>query len=211
LVAAFLADYLALVEGDSAHRLDLKGVRLLEADVPTWSRRERASAGVIAELPVRRSGRLTVFVRIEPQPGSDGAKRLGRFVLDLLQHHERPVLASAVFLRGGHPGAHLCTVGVAHAAGLELLRLFYTGFGLSEARAEYYLDRPEPLAWALAAAMRPCRLSPDELRGGCLDRIASSDLPPERKKILSGFVRSAGLDVRGAGPPASAGGPWERG
>jgi hypothetical protein len=188
LLAEFLADYLSLVEQDSARLFDLPALRLLEADVPAWGRRERAGAGVIAELPTRRGECLTVFVRIEPEPSRDGARRLARFALDLLRHHGRPVLASTVFVRGGSPGANLDAVAIGPAADLELLRLCYTGFGLSKAAAEHYLGRPEPLAWALAAAMQPRRLSRAELRRACLARIAGADLAPGRKTLLAGFV-----------------------
>ncbi|MFL6197887.1 MAG: hypothetical protein ACJ76J_01815 [Thermoanaerobaculia bacterium] len=191
LVAELLPDYLTLVEPDSARLFDLEAVRLLEANVPAWSRRERAGAGVIAELPTRRGERLTVFVRIEPEPGSEGARRLARLVLDLLRHHGRPVLASAVFIRGGSPGPNLCTVSIAELAGLELLRLSYTGFGLSAAVAEHYLRCSQPLAWALAAAMRPHTLSRAELRRACLARIEAAELAPGRKALLAGFVRSS--------------------
>jgi hypothetical protein len=122
LVAELLPDYLSLVEPESARLFDLQAVRLLAADVPAWSRRERATAGVIAEV-----------------------------------------------------------------AELELLRLFYTGFGLSEAAAEHYLGRPEPLAWALAAAMRPRRCSRAELRRACLARIAAADLPPRAQGVVRGL------------------------
>jgi hypothetical protein len=183
-VAEFLADYLALVEQDSTRLFDLPALRLLEA--------ERAGAGVVAELPTRSGERLTVFVRIEPEPGSEGAKRLARFALDLLRRHGRPVLASTIFIRGGSPGANCYAVPIGPAADLELLRLFYIGFGLTEARAEHYLGRSEPLAWALAAAMRPHTLSRAELVRACLDRIAASGLAPGRKEALAAFVRSAG-------------------
>lgn len=194
-MAEHLPDYLALVEPDSARLFDLPALRLLDADVPAWTRRERAGAGVIAELPTRRGERLTVLARIEPEPGSEAAGRLARFALDLLRHHGRPVLASTVFLRGGRPGPNLCMVPMAELAGLELLRLSYTGFGLTGARAEHYLARPEPLAWALAAAMRPHVLSRADLLRACLDRIAASELAPGRKELLAGFVRSAGREA----------------
>ena len=191
-MAQLLPDYLTLMEPDGARLFDLGGVKLLEADVPSWRRRDRAGAGVIAELPTRRGERLTVLVRIEPEPGSEAERRLARLALDLLGHHGRPVLASALFVHGGSPGPNLRTVPIAELAGLELLRLSYTGFGLSEAAAEHYLGRPEPLAWALAAAMRPHTLSRAELLRACLGRIAASSLSPGRKALLAGFVRSAG-------------------
>jgi hypothetical protein len=74
---------------------------------------------------------------------------------------------------------------------MEVVRIFHTSFGLSGARADYYLERPEPLAWALATAMRPVRLSREELFDKALARIAGADLAQERRDLLSSFVDAA--------------------
>src|SRR5262249_40123784 len=44
-----------------------------------------------------------------------------------------------------------------------------------------YLARPEPLAWALAALMRPGQLTRPALKLECLRRIAAVDLDEERR------------------------------
>ncbi|HWN45261.1 MAG TPA: hypothetical protein VNW71_23750, partial [Thermoanaerobaculia bacterium] len=73
---------------------------------------------------------------------------------------------------------------------MEVVRIFYTAFGLSEARADYYLERPEPLAWALAALMKPVRRSRAEHKLACLRRIADSNtaLSGREKSLLTSCV-----------------------
>jgi hypothetical protein len=125
-------------------------------------------------------------------PG-DTSDRFSRYLLTLERAFAAPVLLSAVYLRGGRPGVNLESAPVRNVCRTEVLRLFYTAFGLAESRADYYLERPEPLAWALAAFMRSFRLSPTELKARCLERIESSGVANthllreciERSRVLS--------------------------
>jgi hypothetical protein len=58
---------------------------------------------------------------------------------------------------------HLDSAVIGEACGIELARIFYTVFGLEGARAEHYLERPEPLgALRLDAAIaeKPGRAPP---------------------------------------------------
>jgi hypothetical protein len=58
--------------------------------------------------------------------------------------------------------------------GEEVCRFRYRSFGLSRLPAEDYLARPEPLAWVLAALMRPGSGDRRALRRACLARIAGA-------------------------------------
>lgn len=109
----------------------------------------------------------------------------------LIEHLLR---ASALFLRNGRPEARLESGVVARVHRIEVLQLYYTAFGLSGARAEPYLARPEPLAWAFAALMRPTERTPAEHHAACLERIERADLDEECRKLL----RSAVAACRGA-------------
>ena len=71
---------------------------------------------------------------------------------------------------------------------MEVVRIFYTAFGLAEARADYYLERPEPLAWALAALMKPVRRSRAEHKLACLRRIAGAGLSDRERSLLTSCV-----------------------
>jgi hypothetical protein len=189
LLRNFLADYLDLVDPDTAAHLLAESAVFCEPDVPGWNDEDRAAAGVIAHVPTRRGARVTVFVQVEPEP-SPRFRSLCRRVFDLELRHCQPVLASTVHLRGGKFGVNLETAPVRSFCGVETQRLYFTSFGLCEARAEHYLARPEPLAWALAAAMRSTRLPPDDLRAACLGRIASASLSPDQKRLLGSFVEA---------------------
>lgn len=70
----------------------------------------------------------------------------------------------------------------------EVTRFRYVAFGLSGCRAEDYLERSEPLAWALAAVMDPGPLSRTELRLACLHQIGKARLPVEQRGLLADFV-----------------------
>lgn len=65
----------------------------------------------------------------------------------------------------------------------------YLAFSLSRCSAREYLERPEPLAWALAALMQPGELSPQRLREECEARIRNEELPAGRRELLLECVR----------------------
>jgi hypothetical protein len=62
---------------------------------------------------------------------------------------------------------------------------------LTESRAEHFLERPEPLAWAFAAWMRPTKRTPDEHARACLERIAGAALDEERRTLLRRSVKAS--------------------
>jgi hypothetical protein len=62
--------------------------------------------------------------------------------------------------------------------------------GLSGCRAQDWLSRPEPIACAFAALMRPGSWSRAELKLECLRRIARSDVTGLRKQILVDWVET---------------------
>jgi hypothetical protein len=66
----------------------------------------------------------------------------------------------------------------------------YRGLGLSGCRAEEWLARSEPIAWAFAALMRPGSWSRAELKLECLRRIATSDVVGLRKQVLVDWIET---------------------
>ena len=181
LIRTFFADYLRLVECDAAREM-----RLDRITFP----RKRFEHGVIATVPPKKGETVTVIARIEhareaPRPLAGDLRRLGL-------RYGQPVLFSVLRLTGGRPGAHLESAPLGEAFGIEQTRIFYTVFGLEGARAEYYLERPEPLAWALSAWMRPIRRRPEEHRRACLERIEAKELPKLQRSLLRRAVEEAG-------------------
>lgn len=184
LVRACFADYLRLLEPEAAEHLCLDRITFLDlAD----------RQGVAAEVPDLRGEAVTVLVRIEPEPPEEEelSRLLGRWLGALGVVYSRPVLFHLVCLSGCRPGPNLETAAVTRVAGMETVRIFYLQFGLEEARAEHYLDRPEPLAWALAAWMRPAHRTPGGLRETCRGRITAAVLPQELRSLLLRAVEAS--------------------
>lgn len=89
-----------------------------------------------------------------------------------------------LYLRGG-PGGPQQAVYEERSLGETVMVFQYHSLGLSRAKAAAYLTRREPLAWALAALMRPARgQSRPELGLECVRRIASAAGLPGRKQTL---------------------------
>ena len=173
LIRTFFADYLRLIEPDAAPKMRLDRITFPPKDF---------AQGVVAEVPRRKGEPVTAVVRIEPE--RKALRPLSADLRHLDLRYGQPVLVSEIRLAGGRPGMHLESAVVGEAFGIELARIFYTVLGLQGARAEYYLERPEPLAWALAAWMRPLRTSLEEHRHACRARIDAANLCESRRSLL---------------------------
>lgn len=187
LIQAFFDDYLRLVEPDSAARMWLDRI--------TFPRLETLTAGgddglreidVVAEVPSHRGELVTVLVRIEPEAPTapEIARRIGHYLMGLELRYGQPVLLSVLYLQGGRPGIHLESGVISEACGIDLVRIYYTSFAIEGARAEYYLERPEPLSWLFATLMHPVKRTPEEHARACRERIAAAPLDEERRRLL---------------------------
>jgi len=76
------------------------------------------------------------------------------------------------------------------ALGPELLRFSYYSFGLARCRADEYLVKDQPLAWALAALMRRGSMSRAEHKMACLRRIVAADLDELHRFLLANCVET---------------------
>lgn len=190
LFQTFLADYLKIVEPDFAVHLLPEQARFPVLDVPQWTDEERMGLGVVADVPSTEGDAVTVLIQTELEAlgPAETSHRLGRYFLGLESRYTQPVLLSVVYLQGGRPGVNLESAALSRVFGTEVLRIFYTTVGLSECRADSFLERPEPLAWVLAALMRPVRRSRAEHKLACLHRIAGSDLPASHRALLTAGV-----------------------
>jgi hypothetical protein len=187
LIQTFFPDYLRLVEPDSADRMWLDRItfprseKLLDCEDDDFR-----TVGVAAEVVSHRGELVTVLVQIEPEmlAPPEIARRLGHYLMALELRYGQPVLLSVIYLQGGRPGIHLESGVICEACGIDLVRIYYTSFALGESRAEYFLDRPEPLAWVFATLMTPVKRTPEEHRRACLERIAAAPLAEERRLLL---------------------------
>jgi len=184
LLRAFFADYLRLVEPDTSVLLDLDRITFFEAPLE--------GPGVAARVPGRQNGeRVAVLAFIEPdtRDQDEVAARIARSLARMAVPYGEPVLASVLILQEGDwRGCRLESGIASHLGGIELLRLYYTAFSLSAARAELFLERPEPLAWAFAALIRPTQRTCEEHRAACRERIERADLDAERRGLLRRVV-----------------------
>lgn len=190
LFQTFLGDYLKIVEPDTAVHLLPERARFPVVDMSDWTDEERTEIGAVAEIPARDGTSLTLLIQVEPEPRgpAETARRFGRWFLALETRLVQPVLLSVLYLRGGRPGANLESSAVGTVYSMEVVRIFYTAFGLSDARADYWLERPEPLAWALAALMKPVRRSRAEHKLACLRKIAGAGLSDRERSLLTACV-----------------------
>lgn len=187
LIQTFFADYLRLVEPDSAAQMWLDRITFPRAEkIAACDDPDFREIGVVAEVPSHRGERVTVLVQIEPEALTppEIARRLGHYLMGLEIRYGQPVLLSVLYLRGGRSGIRLESGVLGEACGIELVRIFFTTFGLAETHAEYYLERPEPLAWVFATLMRPTKRTPEEHCRACLERIASAPVDEARRLLL---------------------------
>ncbi len=190
LFQTFLVDFLRLAEPDYIPHLLLEQIRYPVLDLTGWSDDQRAALGAVADIPITDGTSVTVLIQTEPAPLDPlaTARLLARPFLLLEAQCSQPVLLTTVYLHGGRPGLNLESAAIRRLFEMELVRILYTTFGLSESRAEHYLERPEPLAWALAALMRPTQRSRAEHKRTCLERIRGAGLAARETGLLIACV-----------------------
>lgn len=191
LIGAFLPDFLDLVAPGPALRLDLSRWKLLDKEAFTdWPKGRRRELDLLVEVPLReKEDRALVHVEIEARSRPEIGYRLAGYYMQLRLRHGRPVVPILACLRRGRPGVALETVSD-DELGPEIGCFRFYAFGLEGCRAEDYLSRSEPLAWALAALMRPGDLSRAEHKMACLRRIAGARLDELRRFLLVNCVET---------------------
>jgi hypothetical protein len=201
LIKLFFTEFLRLVDPESASRLQSGEATFLDKeDFTDWPAGGRREMDLVAKVPVEQEDLpLLVHVEIEADFRSGMDHRLWQYYMMLRLRHALPVLPILVNLRGGQPGVHR---GVLREGfdGKATAVFHYQVFGVSGCRAEEWLARPEPIAWAFAALMRPGSWSRAELKLECLRRIATSDVMGLRKQTLvdwvETYVQLTGQDAR---------------
>ena len=192
LIGGFLPDFLTLVAPEPAGRLDLSHWKLLDKETFTdWPRGRRRELDLLAEVPLAVGDGQTALIHVEiearARPGM-GA-RLAGYHMQIWLRHGKPILPILVRLRGGQPDIRLEAVADT-ALGLEILRFSYYSFGLARCRAEDYLAKDQPLAWALAALMSRGSMSRAEHKMACLRRIATARVDGLHSFLLVNCVES---------------------
>ena len=201
LLEAFFGDFLHIVAPRVARRLCLDEARFLPrehfTDRPEGERRE---LDLVARVPAvtektekkgtqGQAGALLVHVEVEVRARKGMGRRMWDYAMLLRLKHRCPVLSIVLYLQGGPPGLEEVVVRD-RLLGDELASFRYLAFGLAGCDAGAYLARPEPLAWALAALMRPPAGRAAHLKLQCLRRIQRADLDEARRFLLVNCVET---------------------
>ncbi len=193
LLWSFLQEFLELFFPEAAARLDFDTVRFqdreLFTDFPEGSRRE---PDVVAEIRTREGETELVVVHVEVQSevrGDEGQRMLEYYGL-LSLRFDAPVFPILMLLQGGGVPA----VGTAEHRhelfGREILRFRYATVSLARLAAREYVET-SPLGAALAALMdRRNEPEPIVLRARMLNRVATSSLDEDRKRLLVNVIET---------------------
>ena len=195
LFRIFFADLLFLLDSDLARHLvgDLGSgeVTFLDKelfhDLPEGERRE---VDLLAEIPDRAGGgKFRVHVEIEKRWSAEIGRRVARYSHQLYLRQTGPVVSIVVFLHGG-PAGPRWTDRIERAFDRELHRFNYLSLGLSKLSAQTLIDRPEPLAWSLAALCWPGKLGKARLKLTLLQKIATARVSEVERFLLANGVET---------------------
>jgi len=196
LFQTFFADLLRLAAPEVANGLRLDEAVFLDKQAFTdWPEGDRREMDLLAQVPrgdpsaEDGEGGILVHVEVEAEARSGMAQRIWQYYMQLRLRHGLPVVSILVNLRGGRPGARREALNEGFG-GLDTVRFHYQAFSLSGCGAEEYLSRPEPLAWALAALMRPGRRNRAEQKIECLRRIAAAEMSAAGRWLLGNWVET---------------------
>lgn len=182
LLRAFFPDLLRLALPGMAGHLDIAGAVFLDKELFTHSGGRR-EADLLVRVPLADgSGSVLIHVEIEARARSPIVGRLRQYRRRIEAAYDLDVVSIVVTLRGGEPGVQVRPLpGVTTGPGLGSQ---YVAFNLSGCDAAAYLQKPEPLAWSLAALMSPGELGRAGLKEACLRRIAEARLSREAHDLL---------------------------
>jgi len=188
LLRAFLPDLLRLVVPGMADRLRLGRVTFLDKELlADDGRGGRREADLLVRIALRNKGALLVHVEIEARARRSMPQRLRSYAHRIQSLYDGQLLTILLNIRGGLPGIQRVRPD-AEISDPELSSFQYVAFGLAGCSAADYLEKPEPLAWALAAVMRSGSMSRAEHKLACLRRIAASRLTQDRELLLVNFI-----------------------
>jgi hypothetical protein len=186
LLRSFFPDLLRLVAPAVARRLVFGKMAFLDKELVDPGRKE---ADLLARIAIRRGGSLLVHVEIEARARRTMPRRLRDYAHRIQAQYPGQLLSILLNLRGGQAGIQRVRED-GEIAAPELSSFRYIAFSLAGCSAAAYLKRPEPLAWGLAALMRPHPMSRAEHKLACLQRIAAADLSDEKSALLVDFVEA---------------------
>ena len=192
LFEEFFAQLLELVDLDLADKLVAEEATFLKQDLfSAVVDGDRAIVDLAAEVPVKDGLPPVVLIHVEIEGRFRGpmAERLWYYYMYLRLNLKQPVIPILVNLSGG-PAGVTEVEWIDEVLGRKVARFRYFNFGLSGSLAEEYLERPQPLAWGLAALMRSRKWDRVELKIRCLRAIATADLSEKQEVQLLDLVQT---------------------
>ncbi len=182
LITAFPAQFLELAAPDLAQRLALESLEFEPREHYPGGPSQRERRTDLVALFATGDSKAVVNVEIELRYLAIVAPKLLHYHRGLSLRYELPVHTIVMYIRGGPPG-HTRNIYTESSLGRKLVDFHYDSLGLSQTPASEYLARSEPLAWALAALMKPARgLSKARLGLSCLRRITSAPCLEEKQR-----------------------------
>jgi len=189
----FLEDLLELVDPELAAALDLSAPDFLAPEVfKDFQKAGHRVPDVVARVSTREGKPRLVLVHVEVEDKFLKATedRLRLYALHLELELRYPVITVVVYLKGGpRKGVELRRVSTVIGT-REISSFSYLAFGLSKSLAEDYVDRPQPLAAALAALMRSRLWDKVEKKLFCLEAVGRAQLPLAQEYVLAKVVES---------------------
>ncbi len=149
-------------------------------DQPTGAERRMDLVGSANTL---EGGEVLLHVEIELRVRASVSARLLLYNRLLGLRRRLPVHTVVLYLRGGPAGPAFSRL-VESSCGREIGAFGYRSFGLSGIRADEYLARREPLAWAFAALGRPQGRDRRTLRRGCFAKIVAAEALTDVERFL---------------------------
>ncbi len=189
----FLKDLVEIVEPQLAVLLDLRNLKFVDKELfADFRKKGHVLSDLVAETTSFERQPQDVLVHVEIERTHLGIfdARMAEYGLHLTLTFGRPVISIVVFLTGGRRGMEIREVR-RQVGSFEPVRYRYLALGLSQSLAEDYVDRPQPLAAALAALMRSKVWDRVEQKLRCLQAIGQAkDLGVDRRYILVKVVET---------------------
>ena len=189
----FLGDLLELVDPELAAELDLAAPEFQPPEVfKDFQKHGHRVPDLVARVSTREGTPRMVLVHVEVEGRfrQETEQRLRRYALHLELEFGYPVITVVVYLKGGpKQGVELRKVSTVIGQ-REINSFSYVAFSLSRSLAEEYVNRPQPLAAALAALMRSRLWDKVEQKLFCLEAVSRARLPLEQEYTLAKVVET---------------------
>ena len=188
LLRAFLAEFLDLFFPDIKARLRLDAVKWWDKE--QWLNLdlgESQEADLMAEVEALGDERelLYIHIEIERQHRSTFRQRMWHYYAWVRLHLRRRVIPIAVYLTGGSGGLVRETYEES-VFDRKYLEFTFDCVGLPDLQGEAYINRTNPLGYALAALMRPPRgIDRVAWKLSCLRGILQHESNQARQSVLA--------------------------